>query len=87
MITHVAIRYKGKIYSLPKPARHYHVIALIHKETGDQSIDAHGDDQGFLDEHGTYYRRTQALHHALLHDQLKPDAIIRANQLFSEDVW
>lgn len=38
LITHVAIRYKNKIYSLPKPNRHFHLINLIHKETGDINI-------------------------------------------------
>lgn len=28
-ITHVAIKYNGKVYSLPKPNRHHHVIRMI----------------------------------------------------------
>ena len=29
MITHVAIKYNGVVYSLPKPNRHHHVIRSI----------------------------------------------------------
>lgn len=87
MITHVAIRFGGKTWSLPKPNRHHDVIRLIAEETGVKKVDAHGDDQGFLDENGTYYRRSQALVHAFEHDQIKDPKGIRLNMLFSEDVW
>jgi hypothetical protein len=87
MLTHVAIRFRGKVYSLPAPNRHHHVISLIVRETGVSHVDTDEDDQGFLDETGRYYRRTQALHHAMMNDQLKPGAKIRLDMLFSEDVW
>jgi len=86
-ITHVAIRFRGKVYSLPAPNRHHHVIGLIIQETGVDHVDSLGDDQGFLDETGTYLRRGQALISAQMFGQIKPGAVIRMNQLFSEDVW
>lgn len=89
MITHVAIRFDGKTYSLPRPNRHHDVIRLIAEETGAKTVDAHGDDQGFLDEQGTYYRRGQALRHALEHNQIKDSKVLNLhlNMLFSEDLW
>lgn len=33
-ITHVAIRHKGKVYSLPAPNRHHHILWMIAKEKG-----------------------------------------------------
>jgi hypothetical protein len=86
-ITHVAIRFRGVVYSLPSPNRHHHVIAKIAQETGADRVDGHGDDQGFLDANGTYLTRQQALLSAQLHGQIKPGTVIRANRLFSEDVW
>lgn len=86
-LTHVAIRFRGAVYSLPAPNRHHHVIAKIVAETGVDNVDVHDDDQGFLDERGTYLNRQQALVIAELLGQIKPGTVIRARQLFSEDVW
>ena len=86
-ITHVAIRFRGQVYSLPAPNRHHHVIAKIIQETGVDTVDVPEDDQGFLDATGTYLRRGQALVSAALHEQIKPGTVIRMNRLFSEDVW
>lgn len=87
MITHVAIRFHGKIYSLPAPNRHHDVIRHIAEETGARFVDAHGEDQGFLDDKGQYYNRKQALVHALINNQVKDPNNIRLQMLFSEDVW
>lgn len=87
MITHVAIRFQNKIYSLPAPNRHHHIIKEIVKQTGAQYVDAHDDDQGFLDEHNNYYNRQDALKHALDNNQVKNVNDIRAGLLFSEDLW
>lgn len=87
MLTHVAIRFRGKTWSLPAPNRHHHVIRHIVEQTGAPSVDVGEDDQGFLDENGTYYRRVPALTHALRCGQVKDGTSIRANRLFSEDVW
>lgn len=87
MIAQVAIRFHGKIYSLPAPNRHHHLIRLIIDETGVNSVDARNDDQGFLDENGTFYQREPALLHALKCNQVKDISKIRCGMLFSEDVW
>lgn len=86
-LTHVAIRFRGKTYALPAPNRHHHVIAFIVRETGVDHVDARDEDQGFLDESGTYLNRKQALVSADLLGQLKPGTVVRCGQLFSEDVW
>jgi len=88
MITHVAIRFNGVIYSLPKPNRHHHVIRHIVETTDSKTVDAHGDDQGFLDDNGVYHTRESALKIAILSGQIKPDALgIKLGELYSEDVW
>ena len=86
-ITHVAIRFQGKVWSLPAPNRHHDVILHIVEQTGVESVDACDDDQGFLDESGQYLRRSAALVSARLNGQLKDPAQVRCNMLFSEDVW
>ena len=86
-ITHVAIRFNGEVYSLPKPNRHHHVIWHIVKTTGCSSVDVREDDQGFLDESGRYLTRKQALTSAKANNQVKDLENIRMNRLFSEDVW
>ena len=86
-ITHVAIRFRGVIYSLPAPNRHHHVVRMIIDQTGVDSVDTHGEDQGFLDASGKYLRREVALVSALVNNQIKNLDDIRGNELFSEDVW
>jgi len=75
------------IYSLPAPNRHHHVIFHIVDSTGVSYVDAHGEDQGFLDEDGCYLNRHQALVSALQNNQVKDLSQIRLSMLFSEDVW
>lgn len=87
-ITHVAIRFQGKVWSLPSPNRHHHVIRLIiDSDSSVTHVDARDEDQGFLDADGRYLNRRQALYNAQVNNQLKPDVKIRMNQLFSEDIW
>lgn len=90
MITHVAIRFNGVIYSLPKPNRHHNVIRHIIDTfwTELKYVDAHGDDQGFLDNAGVYHTRESALKVAVDAGQVKPDALgIKLGELYSEDIW
>lgn len=86
-ITHVAIRFDGKIYSLPEPNRHHHVIRHIVDTTGVKYVDARNEDQGFLDETGQYLTRQEALVSALANKQVKDESNIRHKMLFSEDLW
>jgi hypothetical protein len=86
-ITHVAIRFNGVVYSLPKPNRHHNVIWLIVEQTGVETVDAHGEDQGFLDSEGEYLTRKEALDNARFNDQLRDDRPIWNEELFSENLW
>lgn len=87
-ITHVAIRFQGKIWSLPKPLRHSDVIRMIiATDSSITTVNAYEDDQGFLDADGLYLNRRQALYNAQKNNQLKPGIMIRAGRLFSEDIW
>lgn len=90
-LTHVAIRFQGKVYSLPPPNRHHNIIRLIVDETGVSHVDSPEEDQGFLDETGRFLNRKQAFVSAELNGQLLPDIpgkspIIRGI-LFSENLW
>ncbi len=84
MITQVAIRYQGKVYSLPAPNRHHHILRMIFEETGEPMEE---NEQGFLDEEGNFLNRIEALAHALAHNQVLDPDNIRAGRLFSEDLW
>ena len=84
MITHVAIQYKSKLYSLPAPNRHHHIILQIHEETGDMNIFGL---QGFLDDQGNFLNRKAALAHAVSCKQLLPDRPIWGDDLYSENLW
>jgi hypothetical protein len=88
-ITHVAIRFGWKVYSLPAPNRHQHVRLLIMQETAatDSDLYVPDDDNGFLDDTGTYLTRGRALISARINNQLLPGTTIRYNQLVSENVW
>lgn len=86
-ITHVAIRFQGKVYALPAPNRHHHVIAHICQEAGVSFVDSHGEDQGFLDESGRYLTRKQALISAQVNGQMREDRPVWHNELYSENVW
>jgi hypothetical protein len=84
-ITTVAIKYAGTIYQLPRPNRHHDVIRHIAKING---VGIKGSDvQGFMTNRGDFVNRTKALRIALAAGQvLNPDGV-RADELFSEDLW
>ncbi len=90
MITHVAIRFEGVVYSLPAPNRHHDVIRKIVEETGVKFVYKNPDTddaQGFLDDTGRFLNRKQALIHAIVNDQVKDLNKVRLDMLFSEDLW
>jgi hypothetical protein len=87
MITHVAIRFQGVLYSLPSPNRHHDVIRFIVERLGVKHVDARDEDQGFLDDQGRYLTRRRALVVARESGQLWPDRPILHGMLFSENVW
>lgn len=91
-ITHVAMRFRGQLWSLPRPYRHHHIIRIIaylNGMFGDGQIthvDAHGDDQGFLDAAGQYLTRKQAHARAALTGQIKDPTKVYGT-FTSENVW
>lgn len=91
-LTHVAIRFRDRIWSLPRPYRHHHIMRIIFilsQTFGLEEIthvNAHGDDQGFLDASGQYLTRKQARVSAELNGQIK-DLTKVTGTFTSEDVW
>lgn len=81
----VAIKYEGKVHSLPRPNRHHNVIRAIAQENG-VGIKG-GDIQGFLTDTGRFVGRVEALRIALRAGQVLDPSNIRAGRLFSEDLW
>lgn len=87
-LTHVAIRFQGKIWSLPAPYRHFNIIRVICFLNPEiQTVETNYDtDQGFLDESGRYLTRKQAEVNAFLNNQVKHGKMI-GSCLTSEDLW
>lgn len=84
-ITSVAIKFDGQVWSLPPPARHHDVIRWIAESNG-EGING-PDEQGFISSDGVFVNRTQALEIALAANQVLDVNNVRANRLFSEDLW
>lgn len=99
-ITHVAIKYNGRIWSLPRPYRHNHVIhmmVILSKTygawTGDNwnSISfGENDEDGFLAtaEGGSqvFLNRKDAFIFAKANNLLN-DSPIYGEELYSENLW
>ena len=84
MITHVAIKYDGTVFSLPKPNRHHDVIRMIARLNG---VGIAGPDvQGFVTDTGIFLGRRQAMLYALDHEQVL-NPVGHITQLYSEDLW
>lgn len=77
-----AILHDGKVYSLPAPARHFHVMQDMLKQGVKPPFNG---EQGFKLADGTFIRRKPALHHALAIRQL--DRAPPSGVLTSEDLW
>jgi hypothetical protein len=88
-LTHVAIRFRDKVHSLPEPNRHADIIYQMIRE--DKEIDYmdidHEGEFGFLDETGLFLNRKQALYSAIANDQIKDTSKVLVNQLYSEAIW
>lgn len=91
-ITHVALRWtdpKGqvRVFNLPPPNRHHDIIRLIVNAGLAEYVDAHGDDQGFLDSDGKYLTRGEAYVVAKEAGQLRADRPNWNDELYSENLW
>ena len=82
-ITHVAIKVGDKIYCLPKPNRHCHVIRLAVESGEKPPIDGYSEKSGFLTSNGVFMNRFQAGAIAYVSGQTKT----RIKELNSEHVW
>jgi len=82
MITHVAIKLDNIVYSLPRPNRHHHVIALIKiKGVKKQTRGI----QGFLTKDDRFVDRLEAAKIAVDSGQI--DLLRWPPNLYSEDLW
>jgi hypothetical protein len=84
-LTSVAIKFDARIWSLPPPARHHDVIRWIAESNG-EGING-PDEQGFMTNDCEFVDRKEALIIALKANQVLDINNVRANQLFSEDLW
>lgn len=74
----------GKMYTLPEPNRHHHVIHMMAKSGLKTPIKG---TQGFYDETDTFLSRRAAVRSATISGQLNRDPQWGAHGLFSEDIW
>jgi hypothetical protein len=85
VIVAAAIKLDGRVWALPRPARHPDVIRWYCRETGADRIGA-GHVQGFVTERGAFLGREAALEHARESGQLMRPAVLGC-LLTSEDLW
>ena len=91
-ITHVAILFDRRLWSLPRPYRHHHLIQVIryldpfieHVDGTQGFLDA--GTQGFLDASGKFLTREQARLAAEANGQIRGGRLI-GTVLTSEDLW
>lgn len=85
---------KGElIISMPRPARHHHILHAYHdlldpdfKIDADSDLHIRGHEQGFLTSTGHYVDRVDGLAIAKFHNQIK-EKQGNPTILFSEDMW
>lgn len=82
IITHVAIKFKGKIYALPRPNRHHDCISLAYLEFKEY---IRTESQGFLTSKNRYIDRREAMKIARNSGQLLNET--ETELLYSEDLW
>lgn len=91
VIKSAACRFRGEIWTLPRPARHHHILHVMHEVLGWSSetlkVEALADEerieQGFVDHNGVFLGRKEAGLEAWHCDQISD----RNRELFSEDLW
>lgn len=84
LIESVAIRTEdGKVYHLPKPNRHHHLIRHM-VEVYNVPKPVNGE-QGFMTSAGKFLNRTEARNHVIEFGQCRTTS--HSLELFSEDLW
>lgn len=82
-IVGVAVKHNGKIYSLPEPNRHHHVLRMIGGIYGPH-------EEGFILDDGVFIGRRLAMCLARDNGQLKRregSQFYQGPDLYSEDLW
>mgnify|MGYP001300164794 CR=1 FL=1 len=95
MITHVAIKRNGKIYSLPAPNRHHDVLYSMSEDERNVSDEEEDQDiQGFLDDKGNFLNRREAYEMVVNTPQFirqeknkDRETYYNGPDLYSEDLW
>lgn len=85
-IVAAAIAKDNKVWSVPKPGRHNHVINLICEELGIEYVGSNFV-QGFLTSEGRFVDRKEAAEVARKADQRLIGGWSWVNKLYSEDLW
>jgi len=73
---------EGKVYTSPKPARHFNILQAMNKK----GYPTTKVQRGFLTSEGKYVNRRQARVIAERANQLLPDNF-GLRELYTEDVW
>lgn len=81
-----AIRFDGKAYGIPAPARHSHILERMIKQYPDLPADF-GEDQGFITDAGAFVGRAEAWWLAAAAEQIPRTVLAEPRELFSEDLW
>ena len=81
-IVAAAVKVNGLTISLPRPARHYQILAAMPAK---MAAAVRPSEQGFLTDTGTFLGREQALDVARYMKQLKAET--NKPELYSEDLW
>jgi len=79
-----AIKWEGRVYSIPAPGRHDNAIALMVKENPDKSRFL-GSEQGFVTSEGKFLDRIEAAAIAIKCGQI--EKLNWPPDLYSEDLW
>lgn len=91
MIKQAAIRFRGEIWTLPRPARHHHILNALNAVLGwspetrrvEPLPDEERIEQGFVTWSGRFVDRREAAYIAELRCQIREPK----RELFSEDLW
>jgi hypothetical protein len=74
----------GRVWQLPIPARHHHIIHLMAEEGLPTPIRG---EQGFVTSYGSFVDRKTAAVIATAAKQLKHSTLVCFGTLYTEDVW
>lgn len=85
-IVGVAAKAYGKLYQLPKPNRHHHLLDIMYKEKN-EAFQVAADEEGFITSTGRYVNREEGLVIAEKANQVIAERHRPGSELYSESVW